>query len=315
MSPKSKVQSPKSELIVSDFVFSPEVQDSLNENRPIIALESTVISHGLPQPFNYDLAIELENIVRENSATPATIAVFGGVPHIGLTASQIRFLANSKQIVKLSTRDLPVALANKLNGATTVATTSFFAHRVGIKVFATGGIGGVHRGLLPDVSADLPALAKTPIAVVCAGAKSVLDLPATREYLETHGVTILGWQTDELPAFYAKSSGLKVDTRIETAKAAAAIISARDRLNLENAILVTVPVPAEFEMQPELIESFLNNALAEAEQLKINGKEITPFLLSRLAQQSGGATLNANLALLRQNARIAAQIAVAVENL
>ena len=315
MSPKSKVQSPKSGFNRSDFVFSEEVSDAFAENRAIVALESTVISHGLPQPFNYDLAIELENIVRENSATPATIAVFGGVPHIGLTASQIRFLANSKQIVKLSTRDLPVALANKLNGATTVATTSFFAHRVGIKVFATGGIGGVHRGLLPDVSADLPALAKTPITIVCAGAKSVLDLPATREYLETHGVTILGWQTDLLPAFYAKSSGLKVDTRIETAKAAAAIISARDRLNLENAILVTVPVPAEFEMQPELIENFLNNALAEAEQLKINGKEITPFLLSRLAQQSGGATLNANLALLRQNARIAAQIAVAVENL
>ncbi len=315
MSLNSAIEGSKSGFNRSDFVFNQEVANALRENRAIVAFESTVISHGLPQPFNYELAIELENIVRENRATPATIAVFGGVPHIGLTTAQIRFLAESNEIVKLSTRDLPIALANKLHGATTVATTSFFAHLVGIRVFATGGIGGVHRGLLPDVSADLPALAKTPIAVVCAGAKSVLDLPATREYLETHGVTILGWQTDEFPAFYARSSSLKVDARIETAEAAAAIIGARDDLNLQNAVLITVPVSADVEIQPEVIESFLNNALAEVEQSKIFGKEITPFLLNRLAQQSGGATLTANLALLRQNARIAAQIAVAVENL
>lgn len=314
MSPNFEFQSLKSGFIRPDFVFNQEVKDALNENRPVVALESTVISHGLPRPINYELAVELENIVRENDAVPAMIAVFGGVPHVGLTASQIQFLAESNEIVKLSTRDLPIALANKLNGATTVATTCFFANQVGIRVFATGGIGGVHRGSLPDVSADLPALAETPLAVVCAGAKSVLDLPATREYLETHGVTILGWQTDELPAFYARSSRLKVDARIETAEDAAAIIAARDHLNLKNAVLITVPVPVDSEIQPEIIEDFLNTALAEAEQSKITGKEITPFLLNRLAQQSGGATLNANLALLRQNARIAAQIAVALCN-
>jgi pseudouridylate synthase len=302
MSSKFQVQSSK-------FEFSAEVDKAIENGLPIVALESTVIAHGLPRPVNLETASELEQIVRDAGATPATIAVLEGAPHIGLERRQLEFLANSDNIVKLSRRDLPVALAHKLNGATTVATTAFFAHHAGIKIFATGGIGGVHRGSLPDVSADLPELANTPITVVCAGAKSVLDLPATKEWLETHGVCIVGWQTNELPAFYTRTSGLKVDVRVETAKETVEIIKARDSLRLQNAVLLTAPVPPEFEIPHEKVEKFLSIALREAENQQISGKEITPFLLRRLAEQSEGATLRANLALLKQNARIAAEIA------
>lgn len=292
-----------------DFKLSQEVADALAAGRPLVALESTVIAHGLPSPQNLELAIEVEQIVREAGVIPATIAVLAGVPHIGLDQKQLEFLARGDDILKLSGRDLPVALAKKLNGATTVATTAFFAHRAGIQIFATGGIGGVHRGSAWDVSADLPALARTPITVVCAGAKSILDLPATREWLETNGVCVVGWQTNEFPAFYSGASGLKTDVIVETATEAAEIIAARDKLKLETAILITVSVPEEFAIASELVEEFLTAALREAETKKIFGKETTPFLLRRMAEQSGGATLTANLALLRQNARIAAQIA------
>lgn len=293
----------------SNFKFSPEVARALNENRAVVALESTVIAHGLPRPQNLELALELEQTVRASGAIPATIAVLDGVPHIGLNREEIEFLAASDNIAKLSTRDLPVALARKINGATTVATTTFFAHRAGIRVFATGGIGGVHRGALADVSADLPTLAQTPITIVCAGAKSILDLPATREWLETWGVPVVGWQTDEFPAFYTRSSDLKVDARVETAREAVEIIEARDDLNLPNAVLVTVPIRRDDEIARATIEKHLANALSEAAAKNIGGKEITPFLLRRLSEQSGGATLSANLALLRQNARVAAEIA------
>ena len=294
------------------LVFNEEVRDALAENRPLVALESTVISHGLPYPQNLETALRLETIIRENGAVPATIAVLGGEPWVGLTREQIEFLAESDGIHKLSRRDLPFVIGKKLNGATTVATTSYFAHKAGIRVFATGGIGGVHRGDLPDISADLPELARTPITVVCAGAKAILDLPATREWLETNGICVVGWKTDEMPAFYSRNSTLKTDARVETPAEAAKIINARDELNLENAILVTAPVPEEFEIPSETVETVLQKALAAARQLKISGKETTPFLLRQMGESSKGATLSANLALLENNARIGAQIAAAL---
>jgi pseudouridine-5'-phosphate glycosidase len=293
-----------------DFFFcSPEVAFALSQNNPVVALESTVISHGLPYPNNYETALSLEEIVRENGATPATIAVIEGVPTIGLSREKINFLAQSKYIRKLSRRDLPAAIGRKWNGATTVASTSFLAHRAGIRVFATGGIGGVHRGGTWDVSADLPELARTPITVVCAGAKAILDLPATREWLETNGVCIVGWQTDDMPAFYSRTSGLKTDARVETAREAAEIINARDALKMENAVLITAPVPEEFEIPAEKIETILLESMREAGNKKMRGKDLTPFLLGEMARRSGGETLSANLALLENNTRIAAQIA------
>lgn len=291
------------------FFFSPEVAFALSQNNPVVALESTVISHGLPYPNNFETALAMEEIVRENGAVPATIAVIEGVPHIGLSKEEINFLSLSKNIHKLSRRDLPIAVGRKLNGATTVATTTFLAHQAGIRVFATGGIGGVHRGALPDVSADLPELANTPITIVCAGAKAILDLPATREWLETNGIAVVGWQTDEMPAFYSRRSNLKADTRVETSKEAAAIIRARDALGLKNAVLIAAPVPEDFEVPAEKIETILQEAMREAANRKIRGKELTPFLLAEMSRRSGGETMSANLALLENNARIAAQIA------
>ena len=293
--------------------FSDEVSGALHFDRPVVALESTVIAHGLPFPHNIETAYKLERIVRENGATPATIAVFDGEIAVGLNDEQIESLATSPDIQKLSTRDLPVALAMKLNGATTVATTSVIAHRAGIKVFATGGIGGVHRGGASDVSADLPVLANTPMLVVCSGAKIVLDLPATREWLETHGITILGWQCDELPGFYTVKSGLTVDRRIDSLSKAAAIVRARDELGLNNAVLLTVPVPEAAGIDGNEIEEMLEKALKLAEEKSIGGKETTPFLLSQMSEISEGRTLAANIALLENNARIAAEVSCVVE--
>ncbi|HXH70053.1 MAG TPA: pseudouridine-5'-phosphate glycosidase [Pyrinomonadaceae bacterium] len=290
--------------------FNEEVADALRKKKPIIALESTVIAHGLPYPKNLETARNLERIARENGVIPATIAVFDGEFCVGLNQNQIEQLATDKNIRKISRRDLPIAVGRKLNCATTVATTSFIAHRAGIKVFATGGIGGVHRGFSADVSADLLELAQTPITVVCSGAKIVLDLPATREWLETFGITILGFGCDELPAFYSRKSGLLVDETVETAREVAEVARARDKLNLQNAILLTVPVPKEFEIEAEEIEKILSDALALAEKQKVKGKEITPFLLAQMATRSAGKTLAANIALLENNAAIAAQVAV-----
>ncbi|NJM52061.1 MAG: pseudouridine-5'-phosphate glycosidase [Blastocatellia bacterium] len=292
--------------------FNREVASALKNNQPIVALESTVIAHGLPYPNNIEVAHKLENIVRENGAIPATIAVFDGDFCVGLDETQLQKLATDKNIRKISRRDLPIAIAKKLNCATTVATTMFIAHRAGIKVFATGGIGGVHRGNLPDISADLPELSSTPMTVVCAGAKIVLNLPATREWLETNGVCILGWQCDEMPAFYSRKSGLKVDERIETAEEVAQIIKSRDELGMPNAILLTAPVPVEFEVSSEKLDKILQSALAEAESQNILGKEITPFLLAKMSATSKGKTLRANIALLENNAKIAAQVAAAM---
>lgn len=286
-----------------------EVADAINESKPIVALESTVIAHGLPYPQNLKTALGLESIIRAGGAVPATIAVFDGEFCVGLDGSQIERLATEKDIRKISRRDLAIAVAGQMNCATTVATTSFIAHQAGIRVFSTGGIGGVHRGYSADVSADLPELAGTPIIVVCSGAKIVLDLPATREWLETHGVPVLGWQCDEMPAFYSRSSGLSVDERVETADDVDAIAVARDELGLSSSILVTVPVPAGSEIERRELESILAEALNLANANGVRGKEITPFLLSEMSRRSGGRTLAANIALLENNARVASRIA------
>ena len=297
-----------------EIKLSDEVADAVRDSRGVVALESTVIAHGLPYPNNIETAHRLEAVIRDGGAVPATVAVFDGVFHIGLGQNQIEKLATDPNIRKISRRDLPIAVAQKLDCATTVATTSFIAHLAGIKVFSTGGIGGVHRGYSMDVSADLPELAQTPITVVCSGAKIVLDLPATREWLETHGVTVLGWQCDEMPAFYSTTSGLPIDERVDSADETASIANARDRLGLKNAILVTVPVPETFAIDRSEIEAILAEALRLADENNIAGKAITPFLLSEMAKRSGGQTLGANIALLENNAAVAAEIAVALSN-
>ena len=292
--------------------LSPEVAEALNQGHPVVALESTVIAHGLPRPVNLQTAKRLEEIVRVAGATPATIAVLNGQLCAGLTTDQMKFIADTDDIRKISTRDLPIALARSWNGATTVASTIWIAKRAGISVFATGGIGGVHRGSLPDVSADLPELARTPITVVCSGAKIVLDLPATREWLETHGITVVGYECDELPAFYSRRSGLPIDVRADLPLDVARLIVAQEALGISNALLVTVPVPEKFEVSAELLRQVLDESLEVARQEEIAGRELTPFLLSRMSEQSKGATLKANIALLENNARVAAEIAVAL---
>ena len=286
-----------------------DVANAISENRPVVALESTVISHGLPRPQNLQTAHRLQTIVQENGAVPATIGLVNGKLNVGLSDDQIQLLALEDNIRKISTRDLPLAVAQGWNGATTVASTIWIAHRAGIKVFATGGIGGVHRGSLPDVSADLPELARTPIIVVCSGAKIVLDLPATREWLETHAVTVVGYQCDELPAFYSRASGLPVDARVDTPVEVANIFRAQKDLGMESALLVVVPVPPSSEIPAEELQPVLRTALEDAEWKGITGSALTPFLLSQMAERSGGATLRSNVALLENNARVAAEIA------
>jgi pseudouridylate synthase len=289
--------------------IAPDVATALREQRPVVALESTVIAHGLPRPQNLQTAHRLQEAVRETGATPATIAIIDGKPSVGLNDDQINTLANNSDIKKISTRDISIAVARGLNGATTVASTTWIARRAGIKVFATGGIGGVHRGSLPDVSADLPELARTPIIVVCSGAKIVLDLPATREWLETHAVTVIGYQCDELPAFYSRKSGLPIDARVESADDVVSIYRAQRDLGIQSALLVVVPVPGQFEVPAEELQIVLTTALEDAEWKEITGPALTPFLLSQMAERSGGSTLRANIALLENNARVAAEIA------
>jgi pseudouridylate synthase len=289
--------------------ISSEVESALAANGSIVALESTVIAHGLPRPQNLETASRLEQIVRDGGATPATIAVLSGKLCVGLDQNQSELIGNGEDIKKISTRDLAIAVARGWNGATTVASTLWVAQRAGISVFATGGIGGVHRGSLPDVSADLPELARTPMIVVCSGAKIVLDLPATREWLETHGVTVVGYQCDELPAFYSRLSGLPVDARCDSPAEVSQIFKAQRELQMSSALLVTVPVPAEAEVPAAALKTILEESLAAAEASHISGRELTPFLLARMAERSDGATLRANIALLENNARVAAQIA------
>jgi pseudouridine-5'-phosphate glycosidase len=292
--------------------LSPEIKATRVSDKALVALESTVIAHGLPRPENLTTAHELERIVKNAGALPATIAVIEGKLCVGLTSDQLELIAAQKEIQKLSVRDLPIAVAKKLNGATTVASTLWIARRAGISVFATGGIGGVHRGPLPDISADLPQLAATPMIVVCSGAKIVLDLPATREWLETYGVTVVGYQCENMPAFYSRQSELRVDAVAADVREVVTIYNAQRALGLNSALLVTVPVPVEAEVPASELQRVLDEAITEAERLAIGGRQLTPFLLARMAERSGGATLRANISLLKNNARIAAEIAVAL---
>ena len=299
------------------FQFHPDVQEALAGEQSVVALESTVITHGLPYPENVNTALAMEAAVREGGAAPATIAIIQGRIHVGLTEEQIVYLAQQailaeeqKSLVrKCSRRDLPIAVARREDGATTVSGTMVIAHQAGIKVFATGGIGGVHRGHPFDVSADLTELGRTPVAVVCSGAKSILDLPLTREVLETNGVPVIGYQTDEIPAFFSRASGLAVDVRVETAAEIAALLQAHQALNLQSGLLVTVPVPEAAAFDDEAAETAIAQAAREADEAGIQGPAATPWLLRRVAELTDGRSMAANMALLRNNGRIAGQIA------
>lgn len=292
--------------------FHPEVREALSRKQAVVALESTLITHGLPYPENIAVARDMEKAVRNSGAVPATIAVLNGRIHVGLTADELAYLAQARNVRKCSRRDLPIVLAQGKDGATTVAGTMIVAHLAGIRVFATGGIGGVHRGHPFDVSADLLELAQTPVTVVCAGAKAILDIPLTLEVLETHGVPVIGLRTSEFPAFYSRSSGLPVDVRCETVQEIATIIREREKLHLETGTLVTVPVPAESELPKQDVEPAIVAALSEIEAKGIKGKEVTPYLLARVSELTGNKSRNANVALLKNNAHVAAEVAAAL---
>jgi len=278
----------------------------------VVALESTLITHGLPRPKNLEVARALEATIRESEAVPATVAILGGQITVGLTEEQLVHLAEAEDVRKCSRRDLPIVVGRGEDGATTVAGTMMAAHMAGIRVFATGGIGGVHRGHPFDVSADLLELGRTPVTVVCAGAKAILDLPLTLEVLETQGVPVVGYGTNEFPAFYSRSSGLPVDVRCDMPEEVAAILRARDALKLPGGILVAVPVPPEDELPASEAEDAIVRALAEAEAQGIIGKAVTPFLLARVSEITGETSLRANVALLLNNARVASAIAAAL---
>lgn len=292
--------------------ISSEVQAALRENRPVVALESTIISHGMPYPQNVETALEVERIVRENGAIPATIAILGGKLRIGMSADEIDYLGKKGLAVhKASRRDIPVLVARGEDGATTVAATMILAALAGIKVFATGGVGGVHRGaeVTMDISADLEELARTPVMVVCAGAKSILDLGLTLEYLETKGVPVVGYGTDELPAFFTSKSGFKLECRMDTPKEVASAFAVKEAIGLEGGMLVTNPIPDEYAMAPEAISSTIEAAVKEANDTGVKGKDITPFLLDKIQKLTGGKSLAANIQLVYNNARLASAIA------
>jgi pseudouridine-5'-phosphate glycosidase len=324
------VQGVKSQYLI----VRPGVQEALDRGRPVVALESALITHGLPRPQNLETARRLEEVVREQEATPATVAVLKGRIQVGLTAEDLERLAENREARKVSRRDLALAVAKGWDGGTTVAATMWIAHQAGIQVFATGGIGGVHRPvasrqmsvarqtdeglttdywvLATDISADLPELARTPVAVVCSGAKAILDLPLTLEWLETYGVPVLGYGTDELPAFTSRGSGLPVDLRVDSPEEAARVIRARWELGLEGGVLIAVPIPTADEIPREVMEAAIAQALTEAEAQGVGGKAVTPFLLAQISQITGGASLRANIALLENNAVVAVQIARAL---
>lgn len=298
----------------SAVVISPEVQSALESGSAVVALESTVLTHGLPYPDNLETAMGMEEAVRQGDATPATIAVLSGKIHVGLSTTQLEYLGSrpAHELRKCSRRDLAIVLAQRGDGGTTVAGTMIIAHRAGIELFATGGIGGVHRGHPFDVSADLEELGRTPITVVCSGAKSILDLPATMEVLETKGVPVIGYKTGELPAFFARSSGLAVSSRIDTPAGVAAVVEARRSLSLQSGILVAAAVPSSEAFDADRAEAIITQATLDAEARGISGAATTPWLLRRIAELSGGESVRANVALLRNNGRIAAEIAVAL---
>jgi pseudouridine-5'-phosphate glycosidase len=294
--------------------LSGEVRTALAEGRPLVALESTIISHGLPRPRNHQVAVELEEAVRAEGAVPATIAVLDGIPRVGLDKDGLERIAADEDMRKLGHRDLPVAVAQGVSGATTVSATAFLAARAGLRVFATGGLGGVHRGWTQDQdeSADLRLLARTRITVVCAGVKSILDVPATLQRLETLGVTVVGHRTRHFPGFYLSSSGLPVDWTVNTPEETAAVMAAQDGLDLPPAALIVAnPVPEDQQLDPALHDRVLAEALAAAERQGITGQAVTPFLLGHLVEHTDGASLEANLAAVRGNVRLAARIAAA----
>ena len=289
-----------------------EVKEALANNKPVVALESTIISHGMPYPKNVETALNVEKIIRENGAVPATIAIIGGRLKAGLSKEEIEYLGKTGQAVpKVSRRDLPVIVAKGCDGATTVATTMIIAAMAGIKVFATGGIGGVHRGAetTMDISADLEELAETPVAVICAGAKAILDLGLTLEYLETKGVPVIGFGTDELPAFYSRHSGFGVDYRLDTAKEVAEAFYTKQACGLKGGMLITNPIPEQYAMDDTIINKAIDQAVAESVEQGVKGKKITPFLLARVAELTGGDSLESNIQLVYNNVRVGSQIA------
>ncbi len=294
-----------------------EALQALKENRPVVALESTIISHGMPYPRNVETALEVERIIREHGAVPCTIGIIDGVGVVGMSPEEIEEFGKRKGIAKVSRRDLPVIMAEKAWGATTVATTMILAAAAGIEVFVTGGIGGVHRGAQQtfDISADLEELAKTNVTVVSAGAKAILDLPLTMEVLETKGVPVLGYQTEELPAFYTRKSGLKVDYAIKDTVDAAKIIKAKRDLKLDGGILITNPIPEEYSMDPEVINKAIDEAVKEMDEQGVKGKNCTPYLLAKIAEITGGSSLDSNIQLVYNNAAVGAEIAKELCNL
>ncbi|KGF08688.1 pseudouridine-5'-phosphate glycosidase [Clostridiales bacterium S5-A14a] len=294
--------------------IAPEVRKALANGDPVVALESTIISHGMPYPQNVETALRVEEIVRENGAVPATTAIIGGKLKCGLKKEEIEYLGKKGlEVTKCSRRDIPMAIARGFDGATTVATTMIIAHMAGVSIFATGGIGGVHRGAQEtmDISADLEELANTPVMVVCAGAKAILDIPLTLEYLETKGVPILGYQTDKLPAFYTRSSKFNVDYRVDSPLEAAKAFEAQRGAGLHTGMLMANPIPEEFSMDEEMINNAIEAAVKEACEKGVKGKDSTPFLLSKVKDITGGSSLDANIELVFNNAKVAAQIAKA----
>ena len=292
--------------------ISPEVQQALADGKPVVALESTIISHGMPYPKNVETAMLVEKTIRENGAVPATIAIIGGRLKAGLSPEEIEYLGKSgRKVAKVSRRDLAAIVARGADGATTVTTTMIIAHMAGIKVFATGGIGGVHRGAetTMDISADLEELAGTPVMVVCAGSKSILDLGLTLEYLETKGVPVIGYGTDELPAFYTRSSGFGVDYRVDTPAQLAAMFKAQQELGMKGGMLVTNPIPEQYAMDKAVIDAAIEQAVAESKEQGIHGKETTPFLLARVVELTGGDSLESNIQLVLNNAIVASKTA------
>ena len=292
--------------------ISPEVSAALAAGKPVVALESTIISHGMPYPQNVKTALEVEQIIRDNGAVPATIAIIGGRLKAGLTPEEIEYFGKKgPEIAKASRRDLPVLVARGQDGACTVTTTMMIAHMAGIGVFATGGIGGVHRGAetTMDISADLEELGQTPVMVICAGAKSILDLGLTLEYLETKGVPVIGYGTEELPAFYTRTSGFGVDYRLDTPAELAAAFYAQREMGLKGGMLVTNPIPEEYSMDPAVINAAIDQAIAECQAQGVHGKATTPFLLARVKDLTGGDSLDSNIQLVFNNARLAARTA------
>jgi pseudouridine-5'-phosphate glycosidase len=301
----------------SDYLdIHPDVEKAIKNKEPVVALESTIISHGMPYPKNVETALMVEDTVRSNKAVPATIAIINGRLKVGLTNEEIEFLATNEEVKKVSRRDLPITVAQKLSGSTTVASTMIIASLAKIAIFATGGIGGVHRGAenTLDISADLEELANTNVCVVCAGAKAILDIGLTLEYLETKGVPVIGYKTSELPAFYSSESGFDVDYKIDSALEIAEILKTKWSLSIDGGVLVTNPIPVAFELESSIMNEAINEAIIEANNENISGKEITPYLLSKVNELTEGKSLDANIKLIQNNANLASKIALHYSN-